>query len=103
VGREQLRRNHAADAAEFSLKNGDPAAALAQLQEQVRGKPEDPKLRIFLFQLLCLVGKWDRALNQLSVAAGLDTSGAGDGAGLRRRRPLRGRSAPTSSKAASRR
>jgi type VI secretion system protein ImpE len=63
-----------ADAAEFSLKNGDPAAALAQLQEQVRGKPDDPKLRIFLFQLLCLVGKWDRALNQLSVAAGLDTS-----------------------------
>jgi type VI secretion system protein ImpE len=63
-----------ADAAEFSLKNGDPAAALAQLQEQVRGKPDDPKLRIFLFQLLCLVGKWDRALNQLSVAAGLDSS-----------------------------
>src|SRR5258706_5984962 len=63
-----------ADAAEFSLKNGDPAAALAQLQEQVRGKPDDPKLRIFLFQLLCLVGKWDRALNQWSVAAGLDTS-----------------------------
>src|SRR5258706_16449561 len=63
-----------ADAAEFSLKNGDPAAALTQLQEQVRGKPEDPKLRIFLFQLLCLVGKWDRALNQLSVAPGLDTS-----------------------------
>jgi len=63
-----------ADAAEFSLKNGDPGAALAQLQDQVRGKPDDPKLRIFLFQLLCLVGKWDRALNQLSVAADLDAS-----------------------------
>jgi type VI secretion system protein ImpE len=63
-----------ADAAEFSLKSGDPAAALAQLQEQVRTRPDDPKLRVFLFQLLCLVGKWDRALNQLSVAAGLDTS-----------------------------
>jgi type VI secretion system protein ImpE len=63
-----------ADAAEFSLKSGDPAAALAQLQEQVRTKPDDAKLRIFLFQLLCVVGKWDRALNQLSVAAGLDKS-----------------------------
>lgn len=61
-----------ADAAEFSLKSGDPAAALAQLQEQVRAKPDDAKLRIFLFQLLCVVGRWDRALNQLSVAAGLD-------------------------------
>ena len=63
-----------ADAAEFSLKSGDPVAALAQLQEQVRAKPDDPKLRIFLFQLLCVVGKWDRALNQLGVAAGLDAS-----------------------------
>jgi type VI secretion system protein ImpE len=61
-----------ADSAEFSLKSGDPAAALAQLQEQVRVKPDDAKLRIFLFQLLCLVGKWDRALNQLNVAADLD-------------------------------
>src|SRR5262245_60654104 len=63
-----------ASAAEFSLKNGDPSAALAQLQDQVRAKPDDPKLRVFLFQLLCLAGKWDRALNQLSVAAGLDAS-----------------------------
>ncbi|HKB12296.1 MAG TPA: type VI secretion system accessory protein TagJ [Vicinamibacterales bacterium] len=61
-----------ADAAEFSLKSGDPGAALAQLQEQVRARPDDAKLRIFLFQLLCVVGKWDRALNQLNVAAGLD-------------------------------
>lgn len=61
-----------ADAAEFSLKNGDPVAALDQLQEQVRARPDDPKLRIFLFQLLCVVGKWDRALNQLTVAAELD-------------------------------
>src|SRR5881275_1004951 len=61
-----------AGTAEQSLKSGDPAAALAQLQEQVRAKPDDAKLRIFLFQLLCVVGRWDRALNQLSVAAGLD-------------------------------
>jgi|SRR5262245_5689569 len=58
--------------AEQTLKGGDPAAALAQLQEQVRARPADVKLRVFLFQLLCVLGKWDRALNQLDVASGLD-------------------------------
>ena len=61
-----------AEAAAQSLKGGDPVAALAQLQEQVRARPADPKLRIFLFQLLCVLGQWDRALNQLDVASGLD-------------------------------
>jgi type VI secretion system protein ImpE len=61
-----------ADAAEQSLKGGDPVAALAQLQEQVRARPADPKLRIFLFQLLCVLGQWERALNQLHVASSLD-------------------------------
>jgi type VI secretion system protein ImpE len=61
-----------ADVAEQSLKGGDPVAALAQLQEQVRSRPADAKLRVFLFQLLCVVGQWDRALNQLDVASGLD-------------------------------
>jgi type VI secretion system protein ImpE len=63
-----------ANAAELSLKNGDPAAALAQLQEQVREKPADAALRVFLFQLLCVRGEWERALNQLKVACGLDAS-----------------------------
>ena len=63
-----------ANAAELSLKNGDPAAALAQLQEQVREKPADAALRVFLFQLLCVRGQWERALNQLKVACGLDAS-----------------------------
>jgi type VI secretion system protein ImpE len=60
------------EAAEFSLKNGDPAAALAQLQEQIKAQPANAKLRIFLFQLLCVLGQWERALNQLKVASGLD-------------------------------
>jgi type VI secretion system protein ImpE len=63
-----------ADSAERSLKDGDPAGALAHLQEQVRATPADPKLRIFLFQLLCVLGQWDRALTQLKVAADLDAS-----------------------------
>ena len=40
----------------------------------MRAKPQDAKLRVFLFQLLCVLGQWDRALNQLNVAAQLDAS-----------------------------
>lgn len=59
-------------AAEQNLKSGDPAAALARLQEDVRARPSDAKLRVFLFQLLCVVGQWERALNQLKVASELE-------------------------------
>ncbi len=58
--------------AEETLGAGQPAEALKLLQEQVRAKPADARLRIFLFQLLCVLGQWERALNQLSVAATLD-------------------------------
>ena len=63
-----------ADAAERSLREGDPAAALARLQEVIRTHPEDPKLRTFLFQLLCVLGEWERALTQLKVASTLDAA-----------------------------
>jgi type VI secretion system protein ImpE len=54
------------------LRRADPAAALAALSEQVRVRPSDFKLRVFLAQLLCVLGQWPRALNQLDVAAELD-------------------------------
>ena len=60
--------------AEQSLRNGDPAAALQLLQELVRQHPGDAKMRIFLFQLLLVLGQWDRAQTQLGVAAELDAS-----------------------------
>ena len=63
-----------AEAAERSLRAGDPAAALAHLKEQVRANPGDVKLRVFLFQLLCVTGDWERALQQLDVATTLDPS-----------------------------
>jgi type VI secretion system protein ImpE len=62
------------DAAERAVREGDLDAAVRHLQEQVRHRPADPKLRIFLFQLLCVLGQWDRALTQLNVAAELDPS-----------------------------
>jgi type VI secretion system protein ImpE len=59
-------------AAEQALKEGDAARALKLLTERVRSHPQDVKLRVFLFQLLAVLGQWDRALNQLNVAAELD-------------------------------
>jgi type VI secretion system protein ImpE len=60
--------------AEQALKTGDALAALKLLTEQVRTRPQDAKLRVFLFQLLCVLGQWERALNQLNVALELDAA-----------------------------
>ena len=54
------------------LREGKPEAALAALQDQVRKDPASVKHRVFLFQLLAVLGRWDRALNQLEVAGELD-------------------------------
>ena len=51
---------------------GNLAGCLAQLQDEVRRQPADGKLRIFLAQLAMVSGNWERALNQLAVAAELD-------------------------------
>ena len=53
---------------------GDPVGALKALQQQVRAKAADGRLRVFLFQLLCLLGQWQRALDQLKVCGDLDAS-----------------------------
>ncbi len=58
--------------AEAFLKQGDVDGALQALQQEVRAKPADAKLRVFLFQLLAVRGEWDRALNQLNVSAEMD-------------------------------
>jgi type VI secretion system protein ImpE len=53
------------------LKSGDPDGALAALQSLVRVKPQDVKLRIFLFQLLCVLGDWKRAVQQVKICGEL--------------------------------
>jgi type VI secretion system protein ImpE len=55
-----------------ALRNGDLAQALADRQNEVRSSPDDPRHRIFLFQLLAVLGNWDRALSQLDVVRSLD-------------------------------
>jgi type VI secretion system protein ImpE len=54
------------------LADADPHGALQLLQAQVRDNAADAKLRVFLFQLLCVVGAWPRALTQLKVCGELD-------------------------------
>ncbi|WP_118136845.1 type VI secretion system accessory protein TagJ [Oceanicella sp. SM1341] len=61
-------------AAEDQLRRGDPQAALAALQEAVRSTPADARLRVFLFQLLCVLGDWPRAVAQLRTCATLDAA-----------------------------
>ena len=56
------------------LHQGDPQAAMVALQERVRAKPNDVRSRVFLFQLLCVLGQWERAKNQLKVLSELDTA-----------------------------
>lgn len=58
--------------AEELLAAGDPDAALAALQQQVRSRAADPLLRTFLFQLLAVLGQWSRASDQLKVCGELD-------------------------------
>ena len=57
------------------IKQGNVEEALALLTADVKKNPADPKLRIFLFQLLCVLGEWKRALTQVDVAAEMDRIG----------------------------
>jgi type VI secretion system protein ImpE len=59
-------------AAEEKLRAGDLSACLADLQAEVRRNPAEARPRIFLAQLLMVLGEWDRALTQLSVIAEMD-------------------------------
>jgi type VI secretion system protein ImpE len=54
------------------LKQGKLDECLAAVEQKIRAAPADPKLRIMLFQVLAVMGQWDRAQNQLQVAAGMN-------------------------------
>ena len=60
--------------AEELIAAGDPKGALELLQRQVREHAADAKLRVFLFQLLCVLGQWQRASTQLEVCGELDAA-----------------------------
>lgn len=56
------------------LASGDLAGALAALKDTVRKDPSNAKHRVFLFQLLSVLGDWPRALTQLETAGELDAA-----------------------------
>ncbi len=58
--------------AEQYLRDGQLALALSALQNDVKADPANAKHRVFLFQLLSVIGHWERALTQLNVAGELD-------------------------------
>ncbi len=57
---------------QVALQSGDVRQALDLLKVEVRRAPRDVRLRVFLFQLFCISGEWDRALTQLGVCGELD-------------------------------
>ena len=60
--------------AEAAVRANDPKAALAALTTAVKASPASAKLRIFMAQLLCVMGQWERAHTQLNVVADMDSS-----------------------------
>jgi type VI secretion system protein ImpE len=58
--------------AQQSLREGRLEEALAELQAQVRKEPGNAQHRVFLFQLLAVLGRWDRSLTQLESVGQLD-------------------------------
>ena len=60
--------------AEDSFRQGDLADCLQALQAEVRRRPDDGPQRVFLVQVLMLLGQWERALTQLGVLQELDAS-----------------------------
>lgn len=64
-----------ADLSRTLLREQGPLAALEQLKQEVRKAPREPRLRIFLFQMFCVFGEWDRALTQLALVGELDPLG----------------------------
>jgi type VI secretion system protein ImpE len=61
-----------ASSAESALREGRLDDALTALQADIRKRPQDKALRVFLFQLYVVNGAWERALRQLDVLVDMD-------------------------------
>jgi len=60
--------------AEELLRSGQLHEALKALESEIRADPANDKLRIFLFQMLAVMGDWKRAMTQLNVAGEMDAA-----------------------------
>lgn len=52
------------------------AEQLVELKDAIRAQPAKATLRIYYFQLLCVLGEWQKAIDQLQVCAQLDPAAA---------------------------
>lgn len=57
---------------ESFLKLADLSSCRKQLFEEIKKSPQDLNLRIFLFQLCCVLTDWSRALSQLEFISQMD-------------------------------
>lgn len=55
--------------ADENLRSGDLEAARAELVATLKRAPSDQGARMYLFQLLCVCGEWDKAAAQLRTLA----------------------------------
>jgi type VI secretion system protein ImpE len=62
--------------ADILLKQGDLSGARAALVAKVKAAPTDAEARMFLFQLMCVQGDWDKASIHLRTLAELDPAAA---------------------------
>ena len=53
--------------AEAAFRDSDLEGALTALQADLRAQPQNQEARVFLFQLMLVMGQWERALRQLNV------------------------------------
>lgn len=51
------------------IRDGDVGAARAALIEEVKARPEDRRSRMFLSQILMVLGEWDKALTHVKTIA----------------------------------
>jgi type VI secretion system protein ImpE len=47
---------------------------ILETKSKIRSQPGNAKLRVFLFQLLCIEGDWEKAISQLQIAAQIDAA-----------------------------
>lgn len=59
---------------DHALQAGELQQELVRLEDQVRNEPAAAKHRVYLFQLLVVLGRWERALTQLRVLEELDAA-----------------------------
>jgi len=55
------------------IRAGLISQGLDALHGEIRENPADSRLRVFLFQLDCVLGRWEKALTQLQVVASLNS------------------------------